>query len=109
MGRQARQVVAPPHHILRLSTMAALAIAILLVALLAAARTRGWRIPAWSAGMAAVVVGLASAIFPDQPGAAGRVWGTVAAAGGVLFIAVAEWEARRARAIDDGSGRLRRR
>jgi hypothetical protein len=102
MGGQAKQVVGPPHHVLRLSTMAALAIAILLVALLAAARTRGWGIPAWSAGMAAVVVGLASAIFPDHPGAAGRAWGIVAVAGGLLFVAVAEWEAWRARVADSG-------
>jgi hypothetical protein len=95
MGDQARQVVGPPHHILRLSTMASLAIAILLVALLAAARTGGWRIPAWSAGTAALVFGLASTIFPDHPGAAGRVWGFVAVAGGLLFVAVAEREAKR--------------
>jgi len=100
MGKQAQHVVGPPHHILRLSTMAALAIAILLVALLAAAKTRGWRIPAWSAGMTAVVFGLASTIFPDHPGAAGRVWGTVAVAGGFLFIAAAEWEGRRRGATD---------
>ena len=100
MGTQAQHVLGPPHHILRLSTMAALAIAIVLVALLAGVKTSGWRIPAWSAGMTAVVFGLASMIFPNDPGAAGRVWGTVAVAGGFLFIAVAEWEARRARAID---------
>lgn len=97
MGRQARQTVGPPHHILRLSTMASMAIGVVLVGLLAAFRTRGWRIPAWSAGMAVIVFGLASTIFPDHPGAAGRAWGALAIAGGVLFIALAEWEARRRR------------
>jgi hypothetical protein len=98
MGAQARHLEGPPHHVQRLSTMAAMALAIVLTGLLAALQTRGWRIPAWSAGTAAIVFGLASVAFPDQPGAVGRGWGGVAIAGGVLFIAVAEWEVRRATA-----------
>jgi D-alanyl-D-alanine carboxypeptidase len=97
MGAQARDLAGPPHHVQRLSTMAAMAVAIVLTGLLAALRTQGWRIPAWSAGTAAIVFGLASAVFPDQAGAAGRAWGGAAIAGGVLFIAMAELEARRAR------------
>lgn len=96
MGAQARDLVGPPHHVQRLSTMAAMALAIVLTGLLAALRTRGWRIPTWSAGTAAIVFGLASQVFPDQQGAVGRGWGGVAVAGGVLFIAVAEREVRRA-------------
>jgi hypothetical protein len=95
MGRQAQDLVGPPHHVQRLSTMAAMAIAIVLIGLLASLRTRGWRVPAWSAGIAAVVFGLASAAYPDHPGAAGMGWGGLALAGGILFIAVAEREARR--------------
>jgi hypothetical protein len=98
MGAQARDLGGPPHHVQRLSTMAAMAVAILLTGLLAAVQTRGWRIPAWSAGTAAIVFGLASVVFPDQRGAVGRGWGGVAIAGGVLFIAVAEREVRRAAA-----------
>jgi hypothetical protein len=75
--------------------MAAMAIAIVLASGLAALRTRGWRIPAWSAGTAAIVFGLATVVFPDQRGAEGRGWGGVAIAGGVLFITVAELERRR--------------
>jgi hypothetical protein len=101
MGAEARDLAGPPHHVQRLSTMAALAIAIVLVALLAALRTHGWRIPAWSAGMAAIVFGLASIVFPDQRGAEGRGWGGVAIAGGVLFIVVAEFERRRERPRPD--------
>ena len=96
MGAQARDLAGPPHHAQRLSTMAAMAIAIVLTGLLGALQTPGWRIPAWSAGTAAIVFGLASVVFPDQQGAAGREWGGVALAGGVLFIAVAEREVRRA-------------
>lgn len=97
MGAQARELEGPPHHVQRLSTMAAMAIAIVLVGLLAASKTRGWRIPAWSAGTATMVFGLASMVFPDHPGAQGRGWGVVAIAGGVLFIAAAEWEVWRAK------------
>ena len=92
MGAQAQNLAGPPHHVQRFSTMAALAVAIVLAGLLAALRTRGWRIPAWSTGTATIVFGLASTVFPDHPGAEGRGWGAVAIAGGVLFIAVAEWE-----------------
>ncbi len=98
MGAQAQDLVGPPHHVQRLSTMAAVAIAIVLVGLLAAFKTRGWRIPAWSAGTAAIVFGLASMAFPDDPGAVGPGWGSLAIAGGVLFIAAAESEGRSGRA-----------
>lgn len=97
MGAQARDLAGPPHHVQRLSTMAAMAVAIVLTSLLAALRTRGWRIPTWSAGVAASVFGLASVVFPDQPGGVGRGWGGMAVVGGVLFIAVGEWEVRRRR------------
>lgn len=95
MGAEARELVGPPHHVQRLSTQASLAVAILVTALLAALRTRGWRIPAWSAGLAALVFGLASMAFPESAGAVSRWWAALAIAGGVLFVGVAEWEAGR--------------
>ena len=94
MGAQARELTGPPHHVQRLSTMAAMAIAILLTGLLAALKTQGWRVPAWCAGSAAFVFGLASMAFPDHPGAEGRWCAGLAIGGGVLFVAVAEREAR---------------
>lgn len=94
MGAQAGDLVGPPHHVARLSTMAAMAIALVLVGLLASLKTDGWRITAWSGAVAAIAFGLASVVFPHHPGAAGLTWGSVAIGGGVLFLAVAEWEAR---------------
>jgi hypothetical protein len=95
VSAQARDVAGPPHYAQRLATMAAMAIAIFLVGLLTAFRTRGWRIPARSAGAAAIVFGLASVVFPTSMGSAGRGWGALAAVGGALFILAAEWQARR--------------
>ncbi len=76
--------------------MAAMAFGIVLVALLGALRTPGWRIPAWTAGLGAIVFGLASVVYPKYPGSAGTGWGWIAIAGGVVYLAVSEWEARRA-------------
>ncbi len=104
MGEQAQDLEGPPHHVQRLSTMAAMAFAIVLTGLLAARRTRGWRTPAWSAGAAIILFGLATLVFPDDPGAPGRGWGILAVAGGVLFIAEAEREARRKKPMEEPSG-----
>jgi hypothetical protein len=97
MAADARELVAPPHHIQRLATMVAMAIAVVLTGLLATFQTRGWRIPAWCAGTAAMVFGLASMVFPTYRGSAGRGWGALALGGGLLFIAVAEGRAWRQR------------
>lgn len=75
--------------------MAALALALPLVGLVASFRTGGWRITARLVGAAALVFGLSGLLFPDLLSSIGRVWGSVAIAGGVLFVAVAEWVARR--------------
>jgi hypothetical protein len=75
----------------------ALAIGIVLVSILGSLRTEGWRIPAWSAGAAALVWGLLSTTAPTAPGSGGQIGGTLAMIWGVLLIAAAEWEARRGR------------
>jgi hypothetical protein len=71
-----------------------MAIAVVLTGLLAALQTRGWRIPAWCAGTAAIVFGLASFVFPTYLGSSGRAWGVLALIGGILFVVVAEARAR---------------
>ena len=80
----------------RFAEMAAVALAIVLIGLLAAAKTQGWRATAWSAGVAAVLVGAASFVWPALPGSLGRFAGVAAVAWGILFIAVAAWERPRA-------------
>lgn len=78
----------------RLAEMAALALAIVLVGMLAALKTPGWRVAARSAGASAVILGLASILLPDAPGALGQAWGALTTMWGVLFVVAAEWEAR---------------
>ena len=83
---QAREFIGPPHHADRFAEMAAAAIATVAVGMLASLKTPGWRISAWSAGAAAIVVGMASIVFPNAPGAVGRIWGTLAAGAGVVVV-----------------------
>lgn len=79
----------------RYAEMAALGVALVIVVLLASARTGGWRASAWSAGVSAVTVGVASVVLPDVPGAVGQAWGTLAVVWGVLVVVAAEWQLRR--------------
>lgn len=53
----------------RLAETAALAVAVVLVALLTSLRTSGWKLSAWCAGAAAVVLGVTSLAFPQELGA----------------------------------------
>jgi hypothetical protein len=75
--------------------MASAALTLPLVALVAALRTRGWRLVAWTAGIGTMVFGTASLVLPDQASSPGVAWGAVVLIGGALFIAVAEIEASR--------------
>ncbi|HZB79330.1 MAG TPA: hypothetical protein VE522_05755, partial [Actinomycetota bacterium] len=90
MAAEARELSGPPHHIQRLATMAAMALAVVLVSNLAAFQTRGWRISAWSSGAALMVFGLASVVFPTYRGSAGAGWGASAIGAGILLFVVAE-------------------
>lgn len=83
----------------RFAEMAALAIAIVLIGLLAALKTRGWIVTALSAGASAFVLGVASIALPDAAGSLGQTWGGLAAAWGLLFVVVAEVEARELRRL----------
>lgn len=74
-----------------------------LVALIAALRSRGWRLAAWTAGIGTLVFGAASIVMPTQVSSPGVAWGAVTLVGGVLFIAVAEIEARRTAPVQDST------
>lgn len=74
--------------------MAAAAIAIVVVGLLAALGTQGSRIAVWSAGVAAVVIGAASIVLPDAPGAISQAWGSLVVTWEILFIKAGEWQDR---------------
>jgi hypothetical protein len=79
----------------RLAEMAALVVAIVLVTLLASTRPRGWRISAWSAGVAALLFGLAAVALPNATGSPGLLPAAVVVGWAVALLAATEWEARR--------------
>jgi hypothetical protein len=79
----------------RFAELAALALATVLLGLLAAARTCGSRLVAWSVGTAAIVMGVASIVWPGLPGAFGGAMAGAAFVWGVFFIVAAEREAQR--------------
>lgn len=74
----------------RLAEMAAATITIVLVGGLAGFKTPGWRLPLWSAGVGAILIGLTSIALTDVPGSLGLGWGSLAVAWGVLLIMIGE-------------------
>lgn len=74
-------------------SMAAMAVGLLLVGSVAAARQPGWRVPLYTAGLGMALFGVAS-IASAMPGSVGPIWGTAALVGGVAFVAVGEVEAQ---------------
>jgi hypothetical protein len=85
--------------------MAAFATAIPLVGLLAAARSEGWRIAVWSAGVASSAFGIGSLLLPTQASSLESASAALAVAGGVAFVALAESQARRQRAAARSFGK----
>lgn len=80
----------------RFAETAALAVAVVLVALLASLRTAGWRLSAWCAGSAAMVLGATSLVFPREVGALAAPWAVAAAVWGTACIATVYTHAGRA-------------
>jgi hypothetical protein len=68
---------------------------IVLVGLLAAVRPRAFRMATWCAGLALAVLGAASVLFPGYASALPSPWSWAVLIGGLAFIGVGEWEARR--------------
>ncbi|MGH2786387.1 MAG: hypothetical protein ACRDJV_00575 [Actinomycetota bacterium] len=76
------------------SAMAAFAVGIATLGAPAALRLPGWRVPAWGAGLAAVIYGVVSLAYPEDASAANSIWAALAILWGVGFIGVAEAEGR---------------
>ncbi|MFW6070049.1 MAG: hypothetical protein ACOC9X_03295 [bacterium] len=70
--------------------MGGYAIAIVLLSLTAAFKRPGWRVPAWSAGVLAIVYGLGSLMMRGQASTTGIAWALAAIAWGVVFVFVSE-------------------
>jgi uncharacterized membrane protein YidH (DUF202 family) len=78
----------------RYAEMAALAVAVAILGVLAGLGAPGWRQSAWSAAVAAALVGLASIALPQVAGSLGTAGGALAVAWAVLLAAAAERVAR---------------
>lgn len=72
------------------------AAAVLLLGLLAAMRPAAYRMSAWIAGVGLAVLGGASLLLPGYASALDTSWAGAALGGSLLFVAVAEWERKRA-------------
>lgn len=77
------------------SAMAAFAIGLVILAFLVAIRVRGFRITAWSVGLAVAYYGIVSLATPDDASSAG-LGGILCLLWGSVFIALAERDARTA-------------
>ena len=91
----------------RFAEAAALGMALIAIVLLASARTLGWRLAAWAAGVASSIFGVASVALPDVPGSVGIPGGLLVVAWGILVVASAEWDTRRAGSAIPPRGRER--
>lgn len=83
-----------PHY----AGAAAVAIVIVLLAFAAARRPDGWRLPGWSAGLGALILGIAGILLPEYRSSFGSVWGAATLFWGLAFLATTEWEVRGDRA-----------
>jgi hypothetical protein len=76
--------------------MAFTATGIVLVGFVAALRPAAYRLGRWCAGLALAILGAASVLFAQHASALASPWSWAALVGGLAFIALGEWEARRA-------------
>jgi hypothetical protein len=79
------------------TVMAALGLAVLFLMLLATLGTDGWRVPAWSAALAAAAWGISSLAGPgpSAAGGEGRNWAYATIAWAIAVVGAVELEARR--------------
>ena len=72
------------------SAMGAFNLIVMGLALVAALRPPGWRLPAWSAGLSAVLFGAASIANPGDASALNGYWSVLAIVWGIGFVLIAE-------------------
>ncbi len=89
--------------------MAFVAAAIPLLGALAAVRPAAFRMSAWTAGVALTIMGAASLLLQRYASAFDAPWAWASLAGGLIFLVVAEWEARRAGPLPGGGRAFRTR
>lgn len=90
-----RQATLADDHVLfaHYGAMAAASVYVVVMAALAAVRERDWRFAAWSAGAVAALLGLTSLAFTVES-SVGPLWGALAVAWAVAFVAVTEYSRR---------------
>lgn len=79
-----------PHY----AGAAAVSIVLVLLAFAAARRPEGWRLPAWSAGLGALILGVAAIVLPEYRSSFGSAWGAATLFWGLAFIVATEWQIR---------------
>jgi hypothetical protein len=85
-----RQEAEEAVHFGHWSAMGAFNLIVAGLALMASLRPPGWRLPAWSAGLSAILFGLTSIANPGDASALNGYWSVLAIAWGVGFIVIAE-------------------
>lgn len=69
---------------------------IIALGILASLKPAGWRIPLYSTAGLAIMLGVASVLYPEMPSSVGTMWGTAAILWAVAFVVAGEVSARRA-------------
>jgi len=85
------------------AVMAAGTISLLLMVVVAALGARGFRVPAWVAGIGAVLLGALSIVGPADSSSLGIGAGAAAIGGGLVVAGLTEWHGRRGWALVDQS------
>lgn len=80
--------VLDPHHNGHWMVAGIAILAPVVAAAVAALGRRGWRLPLWTAGITAVVLGIVSVAFPADASSLGRGWGGGLALWGVALVTV---------------------
>lgn len=96
VGLQISGVAADPHWTaVHYIFSAEIGFQLMLVGFISCTGLTGRRITAWMTGLAAVLMGLASAVYADQTSTLGVGWGTALAVWGISFIVLSESGRRR--------------